>query len=547
MSKLKPKFLIPAIGAAVVVIGGIAIYSYLKGGPSGGIADAKKSALLVPDDAMVATYIATDPKVWSNLEQFGTPEAQKLVATGLKSFNENLSSDDSISYDKDLKPWVGGVMIAVLPPQKVQPAENKPQPSGEPNILMVVGIKDKLEALNFANKLKQQKNVKSKEIEYKGQKIQATIGQASTTYSTILNNHVLFSPAQNPLQQAIDTYKGEPSFLNKSGAFQVMGDDLNLENTLAQVYVPDYAGMVKQLIANNPQAPQIPPQTLEQLKQIKSVVAGIGVDPEGLRVKSNTNLNSRLVKYHYQKTPGAVLSQFPQDTIALISGGGISKWWNAFVEQAKDTPELNVMLQQVRGQLKSADIDLDKDIFGWMDGEFGIAAIPTNQGLFKQIGFGAAFLFQTGDRKTAEATFSKLDNLVEAQLIQVTQKDIEGKKITEWQIPGQGALLAHGWLDERTALLALGDSIAQSLAEKELQPLKNSPSFQDITRTLPQENGGYFYLDMTKALPLVNRFYPPTSEVAAILNSIRGIGVTANSPNKSLTQMEMLLALKRKE
>ncbi len=544
MSKLKSKFLIPAIGSAIVLIGGIATYLYLKGGPSGGISDAAASAKLVPDDAMMATYIATDPKLWSKLEQFGTPEAQKIVAAGLKSFNDNLSNDDSITYDQDLKPWVGGVMVAVLPPPAVKPAQDTQ--SSEPNILMVVGIKDKVEALNFANKLKQQKSVKTSEIDYKGQKIQETKGTKTSTYSTILNDRVLFAPSQNAVQQAIDTSKGEPSFLSKSGASQVMGNNLKLENTLAQIYVPDYSAMVKNLIANNPQA-QLPPQTLEQLKQVKSVVAGIGVDDSGVRMKANANLDSQLVKYEYEKTPGKVLSQLPQNTIALISGAGISKWWTGFAEQAKDAPELNVMLQQARGQLQSVGLDLDKDVFGWMDGEFSIAAIPIQEGLLKQVGFGGAFLFHTGDRKTAEATFSKLDNLAKAQSIQIDRKDIDGKNITEWQIPGQGALLAHGWLDDKTALLAFGGPIAQTLASKSLQPLNSGQTFQGIAATLPKENGGYLYIDMEKALPVVNRFSPPTPEATAILNSIRGIGVTATSPNKSLTQMEMLLALKPKE
>ncbi|MEO0687487.1 MAG: DUF3352 domain-containing protein, partial [Cyanobacteria bacterium J06649_11] len=347
--------------------------------------------------------------------------------------------------------------------------------------------------------------------------------------------------------QAIDTSKGEPSFFAKAGTSQLIGSNLKLDNTLAQIYVPDYSGMVQKLIATNPQAQQIPPQTLEQLKQIKSVVAGIGVDDSGLRVKANTNLDAQKVKFQYEKTPGKVLSQLPQDTIALVSGGGISKWWTAFTEQAQDTPELNVLLQQARGQLKFVNIDLDKDIFGWMDGEFGIAAIPVKQGLLKQVGFGGAFLFHTGDRQTAEATFGKLDNLAKSQQIKIAQKDIEGKKITEWQIPGQGALLAHGWLDDKTALLAVGGSVAQTLTQKGFKPINDSQSFQGITKTLPKENGGYFYLDMEKAFPIVKRFSPPTPEATAILDSIRGIGITATSPNKSLTQMEMLLALKRKE
>jgi len=546
MSKLKPKFLIPALGTAVLIIGGIATYLYLKGGPSGGISDAVASAKLVPDDAMMATYIATDSKVWSKLEEFGTPEAQKIVAEGIKSFDESFSADNSISYDKDLKPWIGGVMVAVLPPSPVQPAQNKTKSSPETNILMVVGIKDKVEALNFTNKLKKQKSVKIKEIEYKGQKIQETKGKGSPTYSTILNDRVLFSPSQSAVTQAIDTSKGEPSFFAKAGTSQLIGSNLKLDNTLAQIYVPDYSGMVQKLIATNPQAQQLPPQTLEQLKQVKSFVAGIGVDDKGLRLKANTNLDAQKVKFQYEKTSGKVLSQFPQDTIALVSGGGISKWWAAFAEQAKDTPELNVVLQQARTQLKQLNLDLDKDVFGWMDGEFGIAAIPINQGLLKQIGFGGAFLFHTGDRKTAEATFNKLDNLAKSQSIKIGQKDINGKKITEWQIPGQGALLAHGWLNDETALVALGGSIAETLSKKGLQPLNSSESFQKITGTLPKENGGYFYLDMEKAQPFATRFFPPTPEASAMLNSISGIGVTATSPNKSLTQMEMLLALKKK-
>ena len=91
----------------------------------------------------------------------------------------------------------------------------------------------------------------------------------------------------------------------------------------------------------------------------------------------------------------------------------------------------------------------------------------------------------------------------------------------------------------------VGGPIAETLSNKGLQPLNSSESFQKITGTLPKENGGYFYLDMEKAQPFATRFFPPTPEASAMLNSISGIGVTATSPNKSLTQMEMLLALKK--
>lgn len=234
----------------------------------------------------------------------------------------------------------------------------------------------------------------------------------------------------------------------------------------------------------------------------------------------------------------------------MVSGQGISRWWKAVTEESKNYPELNQALQQARGQLQSVSIDLDKDVFGWMDGEFGLAAIPSDQGVLAGFGFGGAFVFDTSDRKTAEATFSKIDNIVKTQNVNVQARQIGDRDITEWQIPNQGGLLAHGWLDQDTVFIALGGPIADTLAVQGKQPLDNSDSFKAITGSLQRPNGGYLYIDMDKTMSIVNKFTTATRPIppdtAAILNSIRGIGVTANSNNESTTQMEMLLSLKPK-
>ncbi len=549
MPETKSKFLIPAIGAAVIVTGSIAAYMYLKG-PSGDSSDALASAKVVPNAAFMATYISTDSQAWAKLQQFGTPEAQQIVAKGLESFNKNVLTESNISYEKDLKPWVGGVMIALLPPTSRLPAENAPQAAREPNMLMVVGIKDKLAALNFAKKLKAEKGVTTKEIDYKGEKITETTGKGKPSYSTVLNNtYVVFAPEREAVEHSIDTLKGQPSFASKEGANSVLTKSVNVKNTLAQIYVPDYGGMVQQLIATNPQA-TIPPQTLAQLKQVKSMVAGIGIDDAGVRMKAIANLDPQLSKFQYQNTGAKVVGNFPGDTLALINGQGISRWWSALVEQSKDYPEFKQAVEQARGQLKAVNFDLDKDIFGWMDGEFGFAAIPSNQGLLAQLGVGGAFVFETSDRKTAEATFAKLDNLAKFQKINVAQRNINGKDVTEWQIPQQGALLAHGWLNQDTVFVALGGPIGDAIASPKNQSLDNSENFKAVIGSLEKPNGGYLYLDMDKTVSLVNRFavqgqlMPP--ETSAILASIRGLGVTATSPDKSTSQVEMLLALKPK-
>jgi hypothetical protein len=555
MPERKSKLLIPAVGAAVVVAGSVAAYMYLKG-PSGDSSGALGSAKLVPSTALIATYITTDPQAWAKLQQFGTPEAQKLVAKGLEDFNKDLFKESNISYEKDLKPWVGGVMIAVLPPNQTKQAQQQ-LPSGtssiqqEPNILMIVGIKDKLAALDFAKKLKEQKGVKTQESDYKGQKIIETTEKGKPTYSVVLNNtHVVFSPEKQAVEKTIDTYKGQPSFASKEGASSILAKSVNIKNALAQIYVPNYGELVQQLVAANPQATQLPPQTLAQLKQVKSMVAGIGVDDAGVRLKAIANLDPQLNKFQYQTSPGKIVGQFPLDTLALVSGNDINRGWQTIVEQSKDYPDFKQALEQVRGQLKSVNIDLDKEVFGWMNGEFGFAAIPSNQGVLASVGVGGALVFDTSDRKTAEATFTKLDTLAKAQQINIANRNIGGKDVTEWQIPQQGALLAHGWLDQDTLFVAVGGPIGDAIADRKTPSLDNSDNFKAVTASLQKPNGGYFYLDMDKTVSLVNRFagvsQPIPPEANAILSSIRGLGLTATSPDKSSSELEMLLALKPK-
>ncbi|MFB2881206.1 DUF3352 domain-containing protein [Floridanema aerugineum] len=152
---------------------------------------------------------------------------------------------------------------------------------------------------------------------------------------------------------------------------------------------------------------------------------------------------------------------------------------------------------------------------------------------------------------SAENILAKINELAKTNSINVTQRNIQGKTITEWSSPGQEAWLGYGWLDGESLFIATGSSVVDAMASNS-QSLENSPSFKAITNTLPKPNGGYFYLDMDKTMALMNRNLPSTQastippEVSAFLNSIRGIGITATQPDSSTSQMEVLLALKPK-
>lgn len=541
----KSNLLIPiGIGATVLIAGGAAGYLYLRGTFS----DASTPlaiAKVIPDEALMSGYISTDAKTWSQLQQFGTPEAQNAIAKNLADFNQQAFTNSKIDYAKDVQPWLGSIAFAVLPP-------NTPEAS-QPNFLVVMGIKDKISAFNFANKLKSQSGEKIKESDYKGVKILEETGNTEKTYTAILNDHLVVSQQRRSVELAIDTFKGEPSLANKAEAKAMLAKGVDLPNSIAQIYIPDYGNFFQQYMATQPQFSQLPPESLQQLKQLKSFVMGVGIDSTGIRMKSIGKLNPTATQVEYQPSPGKVVAQFPPSTIALITGYGINKIWSTVAEQSKTNPQLQQQIDQMRSQVKtSTELDLDRDIFGWMDGEFAIGAIASNEGILAPIGAGGALVLKTSDRPTAEATLNKLNALVtKDNSITINQRNVGGKTVTEWTIPQQGTWVGYGWLDDNSLLIAIGSPIFDAISSNS-NSLESSESFKAIAGNLPKPNAGYFYLDVEKAMSAINRNLPAEQknsippEANAILNSIRGVGVTAMQPDASTSEMEMLLALKPK-
>jgi len=205
----------------------------------------------------------------------------------------------------------------------------------------------------------------------------------------------------------------------------------------------------------------------------------------------------------------------------------------------------------VRSSFKRLDLDADRDVFGWMNGEFAIGAIGSDRGILSQLGMGAAMIFETSDRPAAEATLKKLDAIAKSNpTVSVAPRQVQGKEVTEWQIPQQGTLFGHGWLNENSVFVAFGGPLVDVITSTPPQPLSSSPSFQAIATSLGPVNQGYFYIDMEKTMSWANQYLlavqpnlvsPP---VAELLNSLRGISVATASTEPTTAQVEMLFALK---
>ena len=533
------KLLLPAVGLGVVAAGSAAAFLYLKGAP-GDLGNPMASAKLVPENAYAVAFISTDQQNWSKLEQFGTPEARQIVNKSMQTFQQKLLADTQLDYDKDVKPWVGNVMVALLPASAKKP---------QPNMLMVVGIRDKANAIGLASKLNSQSKVKATESDYKGVKVTDFAGEKSSTYAAVVKDFLVVSPERQSVEQAIDTAQGKPSLAAKPDADTLMTRSAEVQNPIARFYLLDYAKAVQEMNASGPNAKPLPAGTLEQLKQVKSVVGGLGIDNSGLRLKAVAKLDPNAKTIEFKPSANKVIGQFPGETFALVSGQDIGRIWAQTVEQSKSNPDSQKVVDSMRQSGKSIGMDLDKDVFSWMNGEFGLGMVPATQGLFAQLGFSTAMVIGSSDRKTTEATLGKLDNIAKGNSIPIQQRDLQGKKVTEWAIPGQGAFLSHGWLDQDTMFLTFGGP-ADAIANKPAQALDSNPVFKDVTSSLPKQNIGYFYVDMDKSVALINQISAVTQQgglppdAQTLFASIKGIGATSVQPTKGTGEFEMLLALK---
>lgn len=547
------KFKNLGIGATVLIVGSTtAGYLYLRGVFSD--VSPLASAKLVPDEALVAGAVSTDGKAWSKLQQFGTEEARQIVSNTVANLHKQMFAENTkINYAKDIQPWLGSVMFALLPSNPTAEVATTNATNEEPNYLVVIGIKDKISAISFATKLKKSSDGEKRESNYKGVKIWECASKNQHHYIALLNEHLVISPQKKSLEAAIDTFKGEPSFADKLGAKLMLEKGIDLPNEIAEVYVPESQNAISEVLDKYGSITQLIPTSMQQLKDMKSVVMGVGIDNLGIRMKAIGEIKKEPIKQaEFQPKPGKMVSKFPLNTVALISGYGISQGWKEAVTQAKKNPQFNAQVNGIRNYLKeNVNLDLDKEILPWMDREFAVGAFPANEGVLAPMGFSAAFVVKTSDRKAAETALSKLDKLAQTNSIDIDRRHIEGKPVTEWS-NDQGVLLGHGWLDKESMFVAVGRPIVEAMASSS-KTLEKSKAFQTVTSSLPKPNTGSFYVDMDTVMSVFNSNFllnlqlPLSSDTCAILNSIRGIGVTANKVNPSTSQMEIVFVLKPKE
>ncbi len=529
-----------AIAIAVAIVGGGLIYAkgwhqFIFEKKLTPIAAAK----LIPDEAIMSSFISTDVNNWTKLEKLGLPKLEELFSEPIGEIEGELS-EVGISYQQDIQPWIGDAMIAVIP--TTDDANN----IEDANPLVIIGVEDPLKANNFLKKIQSQIDENIEKTKYKGLEITThTNSNGNTTYNTLLGNKLVLSNEIDTVKKSIDTYKGEPSLANTAKTKEIFQQKLKIDNSLAQVYFPHY----DRLIASSLQNSGLSEDAIENLQVLESLSFGIGTEDDTIKFQSIAKLDSQLIKQKYTNSSGKILATLPEETIIFFSGQGINTFWTELSELAKQEPNFKTALDGARTSTKFVTgLDLDQDIFGWMDGEFAVGIVPNAQPNIPQlnIGLGGAIVLETSDRKTAQNTMDKLENKIQQNLGLVSQKsNVKKTDITQWPISNTNLVFSSGWLNKNNLLFTLGSEEITSLYDSGKSSLKTNPKFQAVVKELPKKNLGYFYLDMetimTEISPLLLQQDPEVDKLISVFNSITAIGGTTTILDKKTSQTDMVI------
>jgi hypothetical protein len=551
----QPKFrlIAPVFGAAIAIYGGIANIACAENRipSSAELSSARVSEAnrFVPQKVLMVLTIPMDGKAWSQLDRFHTPKTKKIFDRAIAEFLKVAFPKNS--FAQEIQPWMGNITMAVFPGS----AGSRTKRDSKYGLFLAIEIKDRTALDKYLESEKVRDGGSVEKRTYKGLEIiQIDYGNGSLSVYTITDRFLVYAEKISSLERIIDTYKVGKSIVPTLVAD---ADKVEIENPIFQLYMPSFGESIEQLLALSQDPTQIPSESLAQIKKIKSFNVSIGIDDAGIRMKVVSRVSSD-VAWENKPAPGKVISQFPIDTFALISGGSINNQWQRFNRDITKIPELKKfedVLDEVRGSLKSSplNLDLDKDIFGWMDGEFAFGVIPVKEGILSEFGAAPVFIQQTSDRRAANSLIQKLEKLVKDYgIVTIATQNIKGISVTQWTFPGAPEpMVSYGW-SGNMLFITIGEQLVKRMTDQFSDSLAISSDFQAAIASLSKPNLGYFYLEMDKTWALINKYLPDetksqiTPEATAILGRIRGLGIATTTLSPLTYRMEVLLSLKQR-
>ena len=114
-------------------------------------------------------------------------------------------------------------------------------------------------------------------------------------------------------------------------------------------------------------------------------------------------------------------TRVPSDTMVMLSGSNLKRSWGNYISTSEKNSLSPIAPEKLRSEFKSwTELDLDKDLLSWMNGDFSFSVIPakSSTGNQEEQQERPAFVFmvKASDRNKAETSLQQLDTIMKEKL-----------------------------------------------------------------------------------------------------------------------------------
>ncbi|MEL7501370.1 MAG: DUF3352 domain-containing protein [Cyanobacteria bacterium J06554_6] len=356
--------------------------------------------------------------------------------------------------------------------------------------------------------------------------------------------------------------------LAESDAFLTFQAEADNKGALGLVY--GNAGEIAKFTVNSPVEDllpiNIPEPTLRERAQVAALLRNVTFEALLYPQSAGLHVEARLYDGNFllpfargtvDRDDETILSTLPAATYLLGSGYDLANLWQD-VSSALSLNELSRNLLETARTLISFTIglDLDREILGWMDGEYTLFFFPSRSGLFNSfipdVGVEAGVLLQTSNRSAADEALAAFDSFVGPDI--AVSRQLSGTPVSSWEIDlhSTGTLqsvLSHAWVADDTLAITTGlgamDRLVNPVA---FESLTDHSTFRNATAPFPHPNYGYFYVNAAPTLAALYNLFeldptdPFIQELKGGLGTVRSVSLTTSSTAEYL-QLDALLGL----
>ncbi|MGF1991422.1 MAG: DUF3352 domain-containing protein [Nostoc sp. ZfuVER08] len=542
MNRQRPFIGFIVAGAIAVLAIAIALfYWFFPKNPASLITPTSQpgATIFVSKLSPVIVSLLTNPDSLQALE--GDGELSKLKTSFL--------AKSGIDYQEDIKPWLGNEITLAITTLDL---DRDPENGQQPGYLLALATKQPEKTREFVELLFSKRALAGANLnveEYKGIKLISDNPQGIAE-SKIQNNlagavvgggFVLFANDAKVLREAINNVQAPDLNLTSSFEYQKATKELP-------------KGSIAVAFLNLPIVAKW--QGLELAEQTyNSEIISLLLKPKGLLAETAfvSSLESVSPLPSLTKPVGA-LQYIPSSAGLAISGSNLSNLANTDVaklwKQAAATiygsqeDVVSQLLKPLGDVQKVWGVNLPKDIFTWVQGEYAIALLPQKQTTPR-------WIFVAEKSEGVEQGVANLDAIASSNGFTISPVTIDNQKIAAWtelttaskktndnnrssfiiEAKVRGAHTTLGNYEIFTSDLETMDEI---FTAKE-NSLINNPNFQESIAAIPRPNQGYIYLDWAKSQDLLERQIPILKLVEVVgkpfFNNLRSLTFSSYGTN----------------